>query len=416
VKIAIISEYNIYTTIGGTEYYVDMLIHSLCAGGNDLILITKGKQTDKIEYKKRAEKGKEFSIFFLPSLINTKPEIEQKIVSSSWHQMEQLLKEFQPDIIHVHTFTTFFNIRHFELCIKQFSPIIFTSHIPGHFCPRGDLIQNGKRPCDGKISLKCTICLFSKSLKTGTSNLLFGYVHKKLRVLEQLNAMKIQIVCVANWQKEQLVRNGYDEINIHIIRQALITSNYKNGNERIRKKKFSIGYLGRLSPEKGSVLLLKLIRRLKESPDLRFVLGIPENSDQAELKRMKRLLVESKVDIQLLSTVQAGNKEEFFNEVDCLLIPSFCIETGPIVLLESIFYHKKVIAPDIGGPLEYASEFPDEVFTYAWNNLDSIITVIGKIKKYTENTFDNHRLHLMSKEKKFLADHVIIYKQLMPTI
>ncbi len=414
MKIAIISEYNVFTTVGGTEYYVDMLIKGLCAQGHELILITKGKQTDQIE-KILQVAEKHYTVCFLPSVINSKAEVKQKVVSSSWEQMLPVLEQFQPDIIHVHTLTTFFNIRHFELCVQKFQPVFFTSHIPGHFCPKGDLIQNNHRPCNGKIGSKCSVCLFSKSIKSAIANLMFRHTRKTLQILHGLNELDIKVICTANWQKEQMIRNSYNKNNIHVIRQALITANYKDTSKRTGNRKLSIGYLGRLSPEKGSAMLLQLIRTLNGNDDFRFVLGIPENSNPADLEELKQLMIRPSTEIELLRTVHAGNKQEFFEQIDCLLIPSFCIETGPIVLLEAILYNKQVIAPDIGGSLEFAEEFPGEVITYSWNNVTAAVEMIKKIKQLNNSNSIDQRQVFSVKEKLFVTDHLALYEQALNT-
>lgn len=411
MKIAVISEYNLFTTVGGTEYYTDMLLKGLCTQGHELIFITKGMQPKQVENRQIQVAAESYSAFFLPSAGNSKAEVEQKVVSTSWKQMEPVLEQFQPDIIHVHTLTTFFNIRHFELCTQKFRNIFFTSHIPGHFCPKGDLIQNNDHPCNGKIAAKCSLCLFSKGIKTGIANLLFGYRQKVLNRLQKLNKLNVKVICTSRWQKEQMILNGYNQTAIHIIRQALITANYKKAKARLSGGKFCIGYLGRLSPEKGSAMLLKLIKLLKKESGFCFLLGIPENSNPDNMAELKQIMQESPAEIQVLGTIHAGNKQEFFEQIDCLLIPSYCIETGPIVLLEAAFYDKQVIAPDIGGPLEFAEEFPELVTSYSWNDVVSAITMIRKIRgrKFINST-DFESL-FSAKEELFISDHLALYKR-----
>lgn len=413
MKIAIISEYNIFTTTGGTEYYVDMLLNGLCKKGHKLLLVTKGVQRDKIEKKIQHAGDFSYAVVFLPAGTNSKAEIKQEIVSTSWEQMLPELKKFEAELVHVHTLTTFFNIRHFELCVQQFPRMIFTSHIPGNFCPKGDLIKNNRRPCNGILGKQCSICLFSMGMKTGISNLVFGHYQKKLELVRFLTKSAVDIICVSAWQKDHLIYNSLPAEKVSIVRQALVTENYTPARQIAAKRKFTIGYLGRLSPEKGSSLLMDLLKNQKGNTEIAFVLGIPENSDPGEMKLLQKLIDENDIDVEIMRSVNAGNKQIFFEAIDCLLIPSFFIETGPIVLLEAVYYNKHVIAPDVGGPIEFAAEFPQVVKTYLWNNLNSVCTIIKEVQEQVAGIVENQLSCFLEKENEFISDHITIYEKIL---
>lgn len=412
MKIAIISEYNIFTTLGGTEYYVDMLLKGLCREGQDLIFITKG---DEPEGVKVSENTYGFPVFFLPKTNFEKEEIQQKKVSKSWEIMSPILEKFKPDIIHAHTSTTFFNIKHLGLCKNICNHIFFTSHIPGNFCPKGDLIQNNVKPCNGELGIKCTICLFSLNMKSGVSNIFFRHTKKLQEILEKYNSLKLQMIFVSNWQKEQAIKNGFNADSVSVIRQALNTSNKNHLAPKLTNLKFTIGYLGRLSPEKGSVLFFKLLDKLKSNSTYRFVIAIPSNSNPADVKTLTEIRNNSNTDIEILHTINDTNKHLFFDKIDCLIIPSFFIETGPIVLLEAVFYNKIVIAPNIGGPLEFASEFLGNIFLYNWNNIDALISSIALVKSKVEEKVQVKPISFLEREKTFVDKHIEVYsKSLQP--
>jgi glycosyltransferase involved in cell wall biosynthesis len=412
MKVAFISEYNLLTSVGGTEYYVDMLIKGMVKSGCEVILITKGNQSDRIDEQKLPVAEGTYTMFLLPSVKYTAAEIKQEIVSSSMQDISIILKRFEPDVIHIHTSTTFFNIRHIELCAKTFRHLFFTSHIPAHFCLRGDLIRNGKTPCNGIIGGQCNICIFSKSIAAGVSNILFQYSTKPLKNLERLEELGINLICVSAWQKEQLMRNGYKGKEISVVRQALISENYTAIPQHTKRDLFTVGFLGRLVPEKGSELLLNTIRNSRKVNGIRFVLGIPlKNSNPEEVIKLQQLIKSNDFDIVLMETVSAVNKADFFQAIDCLLIPSFFIETGPIVLLEAILYNKKVIAPAIGGPIEFAAEYPGDVLTYQWNNVASVIDRIQQLQQGADDQPEDKRTGFVEKERLFTSDHLSLYQK-----
>jgi glycosyltransferase involved in cell wall biosynthesis len=411
MKIAIISEYNIFTTLGGTEYYVDMLLKGLNKKGHNLIFITKGDLPEGVQM---FENKYGYNVFLLPKTNFHKEEVQQKKVSASWQIMSPILENFRPDIIHAHTSTTFFNIKHIELCKSTCSNIFFTSHIPGNFCPKGDLIQNNVKPCNGHLGIKCSICLFSLDMKSGISNIFFRHTQKLQKNLATFNNLKVQMIFTSNWQKEQAIKNGFNADSVNVIRQALNTSNTSINNylaPKLPTLKFSIGYLGRLSPEKGSALFFKLLDKYKNNSEYRFVIAIPPNSNPDDLKTLSEIYCHSNADIEILYTIDDTNKHLFFDKIDYLIIPSFCIETGPIVLLEAIFYNKFVIAPNIGGPLEFSLEFPDNIFVYNWNSLDSAMSCIELIKSKLVEKVQVKEIDFSERENKFIDKHIEIYSK-----
>ena len=410
MKIIIISQYNIFSSIGGTEYYVDMLIKGLIEKKHEVVFITMGKQQNDTVIKYCIHKIFRYKCILLASTDFTNEEKEQRLVSSTWNKISPVLIQEKPDIIHVHTYTTFFNIRHFEKCKTLFKNIFFTTHIPAHFCPQGDLIKFNKAPCDGVIYSRCSVCLFTRSFKVGMSNLFHSYWKKVLQRVQIMSNLGVKLVCVSDWQKQQAMVNGFAGNQVYVIRQAIVAEDYTLDQPKKANPVFTIGYLGRLSPEKGAPLLLKLIGKMLDTTDYRFVLGIPlENCNPGYILSLRKLTEKAGDRIQVMENVTAVNKDLFFKEIDCLLISSFFIETGPIVLLEALMFNKQVVAPDIGGPVEFKSIFKDRITTYQWNYLPSVIQALDLVSKKKNAGIDNFTL-LKEKEIQFITQHEKIYR------
>lgn len=412
MKIAVISEYNQFTTTGGTEYYTAMLLEGLSRAGHTVLFISRGAQKSNTEQRFVTVGTGGYTLFLLPAISFEAKEIRQEIVSKSWNVMLPVLQGFAPDLVHVHTMTTFFNIRHFEMCAGYFNHIIFTSHVPGHFCVKGDMIRNNREICNGKIGSQCNRCLFTVSWQKGFTNLVNGYSKNRLQVLKKMAAMQIHIVCTAAWQKQQLLVNQFAPDNISVIRQALTVADKKNSAKQVRAPK-KIGYLGRLSPEKGSLFLLEFLKKFRNRNDFSFVLGIPANSDAASMKALMKLVNEKNIPIELRHDVTAANKSVFFADVDILLIPSFCIETGPIVLLEAVYYGKLVLAPGAGGPAEFAEAYPGFVTCYQWNNLTSALEHLEKLAGKSFPVLPDMGTHFKEKQTEFINQHLSLYNRLL---
>lgn len=406
MKIALISQYHVTQSTGGTEYYVNMLCKGLVSAGHDVVYICQGNTNDL----DIVVSGK-LTSYFISKRIYSKQEIKQEIVSSTWKEIREILKQFQPDILHAHTYTTFFNIRHFEAAKLVCPHLVFTSHIPGNFCPQGDLICYNRLPCNGKLYSRCSLCLFTSSITEGISNLLHNNWQKVLKRLRGMAELNLQMVCVSNWQKQQAISNGFPADSIAVIRQAVTKTSFTFPANDLRGNQEGtpiIGFLGRLSFEKGADLLLSIIRYSIVNSNYCFRIATPaSNSNERyvdQLQDIQKLWPER---IVILRDVDSNNKHLFFDQIHFLLLTSFFIETGPIVLQESLLFNKPVIAPNLGGPAEFKQMCPAGVFTYAWNDLTSAMDAMNNAINRQEPGLTTAELPC---EQDFISAHEQLYK------
>jgi glycosyltransferase involved in cell wall biosynthesis len=413
MKVVIVSEYNHLTSIGGTEYYTNMLAKGLASSGFQVTFISLGRHKSGLEEFVVPSNGTSYVLILLPHKTYTDDEVKQRVISSSWSEISTLLQRLEPDIIHVHTLSTFFNVRHFEACHGEFNRIIFTSHVPEHFCLKGDMIRNNLEPCDGYIGLQCNICLFTASYKKGFSSLIRGYVGRLKTNMESIFSMGVLVVCTSEWQKKQLLLNGLPESQIFVIRQALETDicNIVMASPPC-KIKLRVGYLGRLTIEKGAKMLLDLLSQSIHFKDVEFVLGIPPNVDTDLYKSLKDIIKLHGNKIKLMTHIGADNKADFFSSIDVLFIPSFCVETGPIVLLEGLIHGKVVIAPDNGGAAEFRDEYSNFVKCYKWNDLKSVLKLIKTITEDHRDANTEMRTDFTHSRGPFISQHIKLYETL----
>jgi glycosyltransferase involved in cell wall biosynthesis len=411
MKIIIISEYNKFVSVGGTENYVDGLINGLVTDGNEVVFITQGTQSLLIiEDVYVNSSGVFYELVILPKMDYSPSQIQGKMVSGTWNEIENVIFNKNPDVIHIHTLSTFFNFSHFARLVEVYKNKIFlTLHVAGHFCVQGDMIKYQKLPCDGRIGYQCVKCVFHKNIKSGVTNLLNGYFLDKLNYIKFINQHGIHVVCVSEWQKNQMLVNGLRHELVTVIRPFLDFDKIKLGKVKSHvgssSKRFTIGYLGRFSREKGSELLIKIAKWISNRDNLELILGCPILEDKSMLD-----LVQNSKNIYFRNDIRDDNKDDFFNSIDLLIIPSFCFETGPIVLLEAINYSTFVLGPNVGGVLEFAATYPSLVFTHAWNNFDSFIIKLNEI-------IQNNELNLIALKDKLtvsskndaVASHLFSY-------
>lgn len=412
MKILIISEYNKFSSVGGTENYVNGLVEGLVKLGHSILLVSQGS-TINIEILTVTPDSVygDYELWLLPRLHFKKSHIIGKVVSPTWGFIQRAVCEFNPDVIHVHTISTFFNFSHLKSLVNIFNNKIFlTLHVPGHFCLQGDMIRSGRRPCDGVIGFQCVKCVFNKSVKEGFTNIFFGYHRSKLDNLNFLNENNINVITVSNWQLEQLLQNGLNSELIRVERQFLTRNHIQKGglvdNKPMLTEKYKIGYLGRFSKEKGSELLLKVVNSFSKEQSVQFVLGCPSLTESDLLS-----LTIDNPNILIMNNINDSNKNEFFDDIDLLFIPSLFFETGPIVLLEAISKHTHVLAPNVGGTLEYSIQYQDWVSLYQWNDFDSVIKELRNlISKKDLIDKKMRRIPVIKYQEETVISHLEMYQ------
>jgi glycosyltransferase involved in cell wall biosynthesis len=122
----------------------------------------------------------------------------------------------------------------------------------------------------------------------------------------------------------------------------------RNVDFRIRaNEKLRIGYAGRFDKVKGIKYLIKSIE-LVDHENISVII----QGEGKELLRLKRLIKNLKLQNKVLIKNWNDNIEEFFNEIDILILPSIKNEGLGAIILEALLRGKIVIAAKVGGILE----------------------------------------------------------------
>lgn len=351
MKIVLVTDYFYPLSNGGTEKYVYLLAKHLTQQNQVRIL--------SINYQLKQNSFEGLNIdYLLPNSDNNKAVIKGIKAPNNIVSFKEYLEEQKPDIVHFHTLTTNFNHYHIQVSYNFGIKTFFTSHIPGHQCLRGDFMYHGKKSCDGKIEKnKCNACLcFSKKqpLFKGVIKFLHYTISKnnpaslKLKHLKILESNTDKIISVCNWQKEYFLKNGIQEDNLAICRQEVSSKKIlKNKSHKIR-----LGFIGRIDPVKGLELLLNSLRHI-DNIELNIAAISPPLEHELYLKKLLNI---STINYKWKFNLSNEQIEDFFKQIDYLIIPSQIYETGPFVAYEALAFNTPIIATNIGGQKELVLE------------------------------------------------------------
>lgn len=181
----------------------------------------------------------------------------------------------------------------------------------------------------------------------------------KLRIYNRLDRYALRlcktVIAVSEMIKEELVSNGFNNSKITVIQNAVSPSCSADEFDSRRKEKryllhiapdeCVIGYLGRLSVEKGLACLLKAVSELLDS-GMRIKLVIvgdgPERGVLEEQVKANQLVN------NVIFTGFQTDPENWYPAFDIFALPSLT-EGTPLALLESMASGVPVIASAVGG-------------------------------------------------------------------
>jgi len=182
---------------------------------------------------------------------------------------------------------------------------------------------------------------------------------RTLKIYNRLDRLALRfcerIIAVSAEIKDNLLRNGIKESKVVVIQNAV--QNFYEEEElaekRIEKRQllsieqdeFLIGYVGRLSEEKGVQYLIEAGSVLKESNEPFKIIIIGDGPRRKELEE----LTKSKgLEKEVIFTGFQNKVEEWLPILDVFVLPSLT-EGTPMALLEAMSMGIPVIASAIGG-------------------------------------------------------------------
>lgn len=360
--------------VGGTEVYVAALAHHLKVQGTETLIAAPGKQTALYEHD-----GLRVRRFAVKEEINDLRELYDEGDAEGAQHFAEILDEEQPDIVHLHALTRGVSLRFVREARQRGIKSVFTYHTPTVSCQRGTLLRWGSEVCDGKLDIKtCTECVLqglgmgftgSRLLSHAPSFVgkLVGASHLKnsagtaLRMTELMGLRHATfyslmnevnaVVALCRWSKDLLIGNNVPVEKITVSRHGLpvesADSHVRPAISPLSNGALRIAFLGRLDREKGPDLLIRALRSLPEEKIELHLYGITQ-SDSAFLRELQSL-AEGDARIRFCPPIQSEQVVGLLRNYDVLAVPSRCLETGPLVVLEAFAAGVPVIGANLGG-------------------------------------------------------------------
>jgi glycosyltransferase involved in cell wall biosynthesis len=333
---------------GGAELYAFDLAAQLRGRGNEVAAVTLGIEGDDVveavpswPYPVQNWREKPIwqrALFRLPDLYNP------RAVTG----LKRAIEQFRPDVVHSHAVQGL-SAAALAVPSRLGVPHVHTLHDYWLLCHRTSMVLPTGQRCERRC-MPCRGVSLARSVSTRRH---FADV----------------VIAISNSVAEQHRSQGWLDGTVCVIRHPLLppvaatTASLMRGSHEVP----TFGYIGQISRHKGVHTLLAAVHHLDQGPVQLVVAGTGPLVDEVRH--------DSSPTVRYAGWVAGADKERFFADLDCLVVPSEWQEPAGLVLNEATARGIPVIAADIGGIPEYVPDACRQLMFRA-GDVDDLVRVL----------------------------------------
>lgn len=405
MKVLLVHKYFKYT--GGAEVFFFEVGRILKENGHEVAFLST---------KDSANENSIFSNYFITPPKYFSKNIFSKIKSipkiifnfESKIQMEAIVNDFKPDIVHLFGIFTQISTSILDITKKYNIPVLMSCNDYKHICPNYMMYYDGKI-CSDCQSGKYYKAILNKcchnSYSVSTVSAFESYFNVKTnRIPNNVNLFLFASVFMQNtthkfWSnfdfKDDLLRNPFDAEKYQI---SLEDDNY-------------VLFFGKLIEVKGVDILIKAMSLNKNIK----LIVVGDGREEEKLKNLKRDL--ELENVEFLGPIWGDDLNNYIKLARFVIVPSRWHENFPYVIIQSFAYGKPVIGSNRGGIPElldngkngiiYDAENYTELarkISYLYNDKHECMRLGINAKNYVDNYYNS---------KEFYKNLMKIYNRIL---
>lgn len=320
-------------------------------------------------------------------------------------EMERLLTEFQPDVVHV---TSCANLSASVILTAQQKriPVILTLADYWFICPRFTLQHGAGHICNAAVTpWECTRCLAwnakvyrwpSKVMPQPVVQKLLSWVGKRpgwrrqkgligligdmeerRHILQSAFASVDVVLAISQYLKDVFVASGQlpgHKIRVH---EWGLPAMDMTLDERVEPNSpLRFAYFGRLAANKGVHILIEAFQQLSGDAELH-IYG-DTSSQQDGYRQQLKQLAHNNPQIVFHGSYQRNDMAQLLRQTDVVVVPSLWPETYNLVAREALMAGVPVVASNIGA-LSEAVEHGKSGLLFETGNKQKLATVLQQL-------------------------------------
>lgn len=318
-------------------------------------------------------------------------------------EVNRIIDEMKPDVAHVHNVFPLISPSVYVALKQNKVPIVQTIHNYRLMCPAGLFLRQGKvcEKCAEGNSVHAVIhkCYRNSSLLSGLYASSIGY-HRQMGTFNLID----RFICVSKFVASKLIEHGVAaETRLCVVPNFVSDDAFQN-NDLVFKPEQYVGYIGRLSEEKGLTTLLRAFLQSRV-PCLKIA---GTGSILGDLmQETKRLGIKNRV--SFLGYLSGVEKRAFLQNALAIVVPSEWFETFGLTVLESYAQKTPVIVSNMGGLSEIVHN-GETGFIFDAGNQSELAAKLSEIYNTNSSTEMGLSGYELAKQHYSAEQH---YQQLM---
>lgn len=286
--------------------------------------------------------------------------------SESKKQLDKMLKEISPDVVHAHNIYGRLTTSVLDLMNKKNMPVVMTLHDYKLICP-SYLLMSDNQICENCKGGKYYNAILKKCHKNSiVASAIYAFESWINNIFKKYKNNVCFFIAPSQFLRNKLIEFRWPAEQIVYIPNYIVSQDFIPNYE----PKNNLLYIGRLSAEKGISTLIKAFKKVDKQNLQLIIVG-----DGPEKERLEEM---SKKDnrIQFTGYLSGRKLGEVTRNAGAVVVPSVCYDNAPISILEAFAYGKLVIGARIGGIPEMIDDGKNG-FLFEPGNEDDLSNIIS---------------------------------------
>ena len=253
---------------------------------------------------------------------------------SSRRHIRQIIGDVKPDVIHVQNLYPLISPSVLVEARRHNIPVVMRCANYRLICPNGLFLRDGKicEECSGGREWRCFLRNCEKNRFKSLGYALRNYIARMRRYF--LDNVSIYYAQTA-FQRTRLIQEGFPEDRVCVVPNMVASKEVEIAKDPGQY----VGFVGRISPEKG---IDTLIEAARACPDIQFKAAGSYN-------RVPDIVTKAPHNFNFRGHLDKEPLDKFYVNSRIIVLCSICYEGFPSVLLEAKVRGKPVVCSRIGG-------------------------------------------------------------------